>query len=65
MTTILKIATLDVDLVDGMKLRSRISDTAQLFVPYAANNTIFILAGTEMGFTCKVKGTIKQLTLKE
>ena len=40
-------------------------DTASLFVPYTANNTIYIPAGTEVGFNCKVNGTDTRLTLKQ
>jgi len=40
-------------------------DTASLFVPYTANNTIFIPAGTEVGFNCKVNGTGTRLSLQQ
>jgi hypothetical protein len=40
-------------------------DTASLLVPYLANNTIYIPAGTELGFNCKVNGTYKRLTLQQ
>jgi hypothetical protein len=40
-------------------------DTASLLVPYLANNTIYIPAGTELGFNCKVNGTNKRLTLQQ
>jgi len=40
-------------------------DTASLFVPYTANNTIFIPAGAEVGFDCKVNGVSKRLSLQE
>jgi hypothetical protein len=40
-------------------------DTADLFVPYLANNKIYVPSGTEVAFTCKVKGTIAKLTLKQ
>jgi hypothetical protein len=40
-------------------------DIASLFVPYLANNTIYIPSGKELGFNCKVNGTSKQLTLQQ
>ena len=40
-------------------------NTADLYVPYLANNTIYIPAGTEAGFMCKVKGITTRLTLKQ
>jgi hypothetical protein len=40
-------------------------DTADLSVPYTANNSIFIPVGAEVGFDCKVNGTSKRLSLQE
>ena len=40
-------------------------DTASLFVPYLANNTIYIPSGTEVAFICKVNGTSARLNLEE
>jgi hypothetical protein len=40
-------------------------DTADLFIPYVANNKIYIPPGTEVVFTCKVNGTIAKLTLEQ
>jgi hypothetical protein len=40
-------------------------DTASLFVPYLANNTIYIPSGTEVAFTCKVNGQSQRLTLQQ
>jgi hypothetical protein len=40
-------------------------DTASLFVPYLANNTIYIPSGTEVAFTCKVNGTGARLNLQQ
>ena len=40
-------------------------DTSSLYVPYLANNTIFIPAGTEPAFICKVNGQSTRLNLKQ
>ncbi len=40
-------------------------DTASLLVPYLANNTIFIPAGTEVAFNCKVNGASARLNLQQ
>ena len=40
-------------------------DTASLFVPYLANNTIYIPSGTEVAFVCKVNGTSTRLNLQQ
>ena len=40
-------------------------DTAHLFVPYLANNTIYIPSGTEVGFNCSVNGTVVRLNLQQ
>jgi hypothetical protein len=40
-------------------------DTADLLVPYLANNTIYIPNGTEVAFTCKVNGTSQRLNLQQ
>jgi hypothetical protein len=40
-------------------------DTASLFVPYLANNTIYIPSGQEVGFNCNVNGTSTRLTLQQ
>jgi outer membrane protein assembly factor BamB len=40
-------------------------DTSNLFVPYLANNTIFVPAGTEVAFFCNVNGTHTRLSLKQ
>ncbi len=40
-------------------------DTADLFVPYLANNTIYIPSGTEVAFTCNVSGIITRLNLQQ
>jgi hypothetical protein len=40
-------------------------DTASLFVPYLANNTIYIPSGTEAAFVCIVNGTSARLTLQQ
>jgi hypothetical protein len=40
-------------------------DTNDLFVPYLANNTIYIPSGTEVAFICKVNGTSTRLNLEE
>jgi hypothetical protein len=40
-------------------------DTASLFVPYFANNTLYISAGTEIAFTCKVNGSMAKLNLQK
>ncbi len=38
-------------------------DTADLFVPYFANNKIYLPSGREVAFTCKVNGSIARLNL--
>jgi hypothetical protein len=40
-------------------------DTANLYVPYLANNTIYVPAGKEPAFICKVNGTSKRLNLQQ
>jgi hypothetical protein len=40
-------------------------DTADLFIPYVANNKIYIPPGTEAVFACKVNGTMAKLTLEQ
>ena len=40
-------------------------NVASLFVPYLANNTIYVPTGKEVGFNCNVNGTSKQLTLQQ
>jgi len=40
-------------------------DTGDLFVPYTANNTIYIPPGTQVKFPCKVHGVVQQLTLEQ
>ena len=40
-------------------------DTASLFVPYVANNTIYIPPDTEVAFVCKVNGTSARLNLEQ
>ena len=40
-------------------------DKADIFVPYLANNTIYIPMHTEVAFKCKVNGTIALLNLKQ
>jgi hypothetical protein len=40
-------------------------DTADLFVPYMANNKFYVPSGTELVFTCNVSGAIAQLDLKQ
>jgi hypothetical protein len=40
-------------------------NTANLTVPYLANNKIYIPPGTEVGFNCTVDGTSKLLTLEQ
>jgi len=40
-------------------------ETSSLFAPYTANNTIYIPAGTEVGFNCKVNGVDKRLSLQQ
>ena len=40
-------------------------DTADLYVPYLANNTIYVAAGTESVFICKVNGTSTRLNLQQ
>jgi hypothetical protein len=40
-------------------------DTADLLVPYLANNKIYIPNGTEVAFTCNVSGTFTRLTLQQ
>jgi hypothetical protein len=40
-------------------------DTADLFVPYLANNTIYIPASQKVQFVCKVNGTETPLTLEQ
>ena len=40
-------------------------DTADLFVPYLANNKIYIPSGKQVAFTCKVNGSIVQLNLEQ
>jgi hypothetical protein len=40
-------------------------DTASLYVPYLANNTIYIPSGTEVAFTCKVNGKSTRLNLQQ
>jgi hypothetical protein len=40
-------------------------DTADLLVPYLANNTIYIPNGTEVAFTCNVSGTSERLNLQQ
>jgi hypothetical protein len=40
-------------------------DTASLYVPYLANNTIYIPSGTEVAFLCKVNGTRTRLNLQQ
>ena len=40
-------------------------DTSDLFVPYLANNTIYISKGLEVAFMCKVNGTMKPLNLQQ
>jgi hypothetical protein len=40
-------------------------NTASLFVPYLANNTIYIPAGREVEFICKVNGTSRRLNLEQ
>ncbi|CAF4040917.1 unnamed protein product [Rotaria sp. Silwood1] len=40
-------------------------DTDNLFVPYLANNKIYIPSGTQAVFTCKVNGSARQLSLEQ
>jgi hypothetical protein len=40
-------------------------ETTSLFVPYLANNTIYIPAGTEIAFICNVNGTSTRLNLQQ
>ncbi len=40
-------------------------DTDHLFVPYLANNTIYIPSGTQVAFICNVKGTRTRLNLEQ
>jgi hypothetical protein len=40
-------------------------ETSSLYVPYLANNTIYIPAGTEVAFVCNVNGTSRRLTLQQ
>jgi hypothetical protein len=40
-------------------------NTANLTVPYFANNKIYIPNGTDVGFNCTVNGTSKLLTLEQ
>ncbi|CAF4888323.1 unnamed protein product [Rotaria sp. Silwood1] len=40
-------------------------DTGSLYVPYLANNTIYIPAGAEVAFICKVNGTSTRLNLQQ
>ncbi|CAF5190421.1 unnamed protein product, partial [Rotaria sp. Silwood1] len=40
-------------------------DTDNLFVPYLANNKIYIPSGTQAIFTCKVNGSARQLSLEQ
>jgi hypothetical protein len=40
-------------------------DTASLYVPYLANNTIYIPPGTEVAFICKINGTSARLNLQQ
>jgi hypothetical protein len=40
-------------------------DTAHLLLPYLANNTIYIPAGTEVTFMCIVNGTSEPLNLQQ
>jgi hypothetical protein len=35
------------------------------FVPYLANNTIYIPSGTEATFSCVINGTLKHMNLQE
>jgi hypothetical protein len=40
-------------------------DLSNLFVPYLANNTIYVPAGTEVAFICTVQGTGVRLNLTQ
>ena len=40
-------------------------DTSDLFVPYLTNNTIYIPAGQQIEFNCKVNGTSTRLNLQQ
>ena len=40
-------------------------DTASLYAPYLANNTIYIPSGTEVAFICNVNGTSTRLNLQQ
>jgi len=40
-------------------------DTSSLVVPYLANNTMYIPAGKEVAFICKVNGTSTRLSLQQ
>ena len=40
-------------------------DTAKLYVPYFANNSIYIPSGTEIAFICNVNGTSARLSLQQ
>jgi hypothetical protein len=40
-------------------------DLSNLFVPYLANNTIYVPAGTEVAFICSVQGTGVRLNLTQ
>ena len=40
-------------------------DTAHLFVPYLANNEIYIPPGSEVAFTCKMNGKDARLNLQQ
>jgi hypothetical protein len=40
-------------------------DTAKLFVPYLANNKIYIPSGAQVAFICKVNGTDARLNLEQ
>ncbi|CAF4968551.1 unnamed protein product [Rotaria sp. Silwood1] len=40
-------------------------DTSSLYVPYLANNTIYVPAGNEIAFVCNVNGTGTRLNLQQ
>ena len=40
-------------------------DTAHLFVPFLANNQIYVPPGSEVAFTCKVNGSDARLSLQQ
>ena len=40
-------------------------DTANLFIPYVANNKIYVPPNTQVTFPCKVNGNVQQLTLEQ